>query len=107
VTALAAHLSTPVVNVQGTTELSTVIFVALEETQKSPPTYEKPLSLLAAQPCPRPIQPHLPTPVKISNLLYYFSLGMTIQSRTIWQLVLLWVSPCITRDLGFRLILIT
>ena len=72
-TALAAHLSTPVVNVRGTTGLSIVIFVASEETQKSPPRYEEPLSLLAAQPFPRPIPPHLPTPVKISNLLLFLS----------------------------------
>ena len=37
------------------------------------PKNEEPLSLLAAQPFPRPIPPHLPTPVKISNLLLFLS----------------------------------
>ena len=58
---------------RGPTGLSTVIFVASEETPGSPPRPEHPISLLAAQPCPRPIQPPLPTPVKTNNLLLFLS----------------------------------
>ena len=70
---LAAHLSTHVVNVRGPTGLSIVIFVASEETPGSLPRPEQPISLLAAQPCPRPIQPPLPTPVKTNNLILSLS----------------------------------
>ena len=73
VTVLAAHLSTHVVSVREPTGLSTVILVASEETPGSPPTPKHPISLLAAQPCPRPIQPPLPTPVKTNNLLLFLS----------------------------------
>ena len=70
---LAAHLSTHVVNVRGPTGLSIVIFVASEEIPGSPPRPEQPISLLAAQPCPRPIQSPLPRPVKTNNLLLFLS----------------------------------
>lgn len=73
VTTLAAHSGTPVVNVKGPTGHSIVIFVVPEETPESPLRSEEPISLLVPQPCPRPIQPHLPTPVKVNNLLLFLS----------------------------------
>ena len=73
VTALAAHSGTPVVNVKGPSGHSIVIFVAPEETPESPLRSEEPISLIIPQSCPRPIQPHLPTPVKVNNLLLFLS----------------------------------
>ena len=59
------HTSTPVVNVKGPIRHSIVIFMAPEVTPESPLR-----SLLVCQPHPRPIQPHLPTPIKVNNLLF-------------------------------------
>ena len=68
---LAAHLSTHVANVRGPTGLSIVIFVASEETPGSPPRPEQPISLLAAQPCPRPIQPGSRVGVVVRALAFH------------------------------------
>ena len=64
---LAPYLSTPVVNVKGSTMHSIVIFVAQEET------LELSLSFQGANKSSRPTQPHLPTPLKFNNLLLFFS----------------------------------
>ena len=73
VTVLVAHLSMLVENVTGLTGLSIVIFVASEEIPNCPPRCEEAIRPLADHPCPRPTHPHMPTPIKINNLLSFLS----------------------------------
>ena len=73
VTVLAARLNIHAVNAMGLTGLFIGIFVAPEEIPNCPPRCEEAISLLADTPCPRPTQPPMPTPVKISNLLLFLS----------------------------------